>query len=72
MFFFRTKSRGPLLRDRWTLLFVDDDLQGFDVFESQLFDPPKIMLQLDSYLKETMTPYKEYLNLDVLEFLKTN
>ncbi|KAF7817627.1 zinc finger BED domain-containing protein RICESLEEPER 2-like [Senna tora] len=49
-----------------------DDLQGFDIFESQLFDPPKAKSQLDSYLEEKRIPYKQYPELDVLEFWKSN
>ncbi|KAF7810485.1 zinc finger BED domain-containing protein RICESLEEPER 2-like [Senna tora] len=53
-------------------LDATDELQGFDMFESQLFESSRAKSQLDIYLEEKRLCYKQYPDLDVLAFWKSN
>ena len=47
-------------------------MQDFEKFESQLFESPTSKSHLDSYLEEKRLNYKQFPELDVLDFWKTN
>ncbi|KAF7831561.1 zinc finger BED domain-containing protein RICESLEEPER 2-like [Senna tora] len=53
-------------------LDATDELQGFDMFESQLFESSRAKSHLDIYLEEKRLCYKHYPYLDVLAFWKSN